>query len=98
MPADHKEALKWLRMSADAGNATAAFTLGSVLDEADGVPKDPVEALAWFIVADTRAATDGTRPALRRDIVQSRDARLKSLTAAQVAQARRRAAEILGDN
>lgn len=46
--ADKKEAMKWLRQSADKGNAVAANNLGMIYDKGDGVPQDMKEAAKWY--------------------------------------------------
>jgi hypothetical protein len=52
VPADWRHGVEWMRKSAVAGFAPAQFRLGVVYLVGDAsTPKNPVEALAWFIVA-----------------------------------------------
>lgn len=49
-PKDEAEALRWLRMAADAGSGPAAFDLASAYHEGlPGVPKDQREAYRWIV-------------------------------------------------
>lgn len=45
---DKKEAVKWLRQSADKGHAIAANNLGMMYDKGDGVPQSTSEAAKWY--------------------------------------------------
>jgi TPR repeat protein len=70
------------------GDANAAFTLGLMNDEGQGIPKNAVEAFAWYQVSK----------ALSRDVsatVKYAAALEKKLTPKQVEAAKERAAEIL---
>ena len=40
--------MKWLRKSADEGDATAQFLLAGMYVEGKGVPKDASEAVKWY--------------------------------------------------
>jgi TPR repeat protein len=61
VPADWRHGVEWMRKSAAAGFAPAQFRLGIVYLIGDATtPKNPVEALAWFIVA----AEAGSKSAL----------------------------------
>ena len=45
---DFKEAVKWLRKSAEQGNATGQFNLGVMYANGRGVPQDFKEAVKWY--------------------------------------------------
>src|SRR5216683_2602785 len=47
-PEDEAEGVKWLRKSADQGNAAGEFWLGATYDSGAGVAKDTAEALRWY--------------------------------------------------
>ena len=49
------EAMKWYRLAADRGDASAQFNLGIIYDEGLGVPRDYAEAMKWY----SRAANQG---------------------------------------
>jgi len=48
VPKDEAEGVKWLRKSADQGNAAGQFWLGAAYDSGTGVAKDTAEALRWY--------------------------------------------------
>jgi len=61
VPADWRHGAEWIHKSAAAGFAPAQFRLGVIYLVGDAAtPKNPVEALAWFIVA----AEAGSKPAV----------------------------------
>eukprot|EP00729_Bicosta_minor_P021129 gene21129-biopygen25357 len=45
---DHVEAVKWFRLSAEAGNAGAQYNLGCRYNKGEGVEQDDVAAAKWF--------------------------------------------------
>jgi TPR repeat protein len=51
VPQDYKEALKWFRLAAYQGYATAQVNLGVMYDNGEGVPQDDVQAYAWYNLA-----------------------------------------------
>ena len=55
MPQDYAEAIKWLKLAAEQGQAYAQFGLGTMYDSGHGVPKDRSEAAKWY----RRAADQG---------------------------------------
>lgn len=59
---DYAEAVKWVRKSAEQGNADAQYALGKCYHFGDGVPQDRVESMKWFRMA----ARQGHSEALRR--------------------------------
>jgi TPR repeat protein len=46
-----KEAIKWFQKAADQGNLNAQNNLGEMYENGEGVPKDNVQAYAWFNIA-----------------------------------------------
>jgi TPR repeat protein len=50
--ADFKRALIWIRKSAMNGNPDSQYLLGGMYYEGKGVPKNIVEAYAWWVLAD----------------------------------------------
>ena len=46
-----------LRVSAEAGEAQAQFTLGVMYGTGEGVPQDDAEAVAWYRLAAARHVT-----------------------------------------
>jgi hypothetical protein len=48
VPKDEAEGVKWLRKSADQGNAAGQFWLGASYYSGTGVAKDTAEALRWY--------------------------------------------------
>jgi len=80
----YAEAAKWFRLAADQGRADAQSSLGAMYAEAEGVPQDFVQALKWFILA---AAQN------HNDAIQNRDRAVLVMTADQVAEARKLAAQ-----
>ncbi len=59
MPQDYKAAVKWYRLAAEQGNASAQFNLGLRYDNGQGVPQDYKEAVKWYRLA----AEQGLAPA-----------------------------------
>ena len=51
VPQDDGEAVKWFRLAADQGNASAQFSLGNMYRTGEGVPQDYGEAVKWFRLA-----------------------------------------------
>ena len=91
VPQDLGEAVKWYRLAAEQGNATAQSNLGSMYYSGEGVPQDYVQAYIWVSLAASRfppsAKEDREQAARHREIVASK------LTAAQLAEARKRVRE-----
>lgn len=86
VPKDHEQAVKWFRKAADQGNAYAQFNLGNKYAKGEGVLKDLVEAHAWANIA-----------AIKGDVNSQnlREAIEKEMTKEQIAEATKRAKEIL---
>ena len=86
VPEDVVEALKWYHKSAERGHVSAQLRLASVYARGIGVPEDDVEAYVWYLVfSDT--CPDGHRDNIARQKEQ--------LTAEQLAEAQKRATELL---
>ena len=82
VPLDHAEAMKWVRQAANQDLAHAQLLLGILYNEGEGIAHDPIAALMWM----TLAAEKGD------EFIEGMRARnAQSLTAAEVAEAERRA-------
>lgn len=84
VPVDLEAAVGWYRKAAEQGNATAQLNLGDFYSEGIGVPRDLVQAYVWLSLA----ARQGSRWAQGR-----RDTLAREMTAAQLADARRKVAQ-----
>ena len=51
VPQDYGEAVKWFRLAADQGDASAQNNLGVMYEYGRGVPQDYGEAVKWFRLA-----------------------------------------------
>jgi len=51
VPQDDAEAIRWYRLAADQGNASAQYNLGVMYRRGDGVPQDYAEAIRWYRLA-----------------------------------------------
>ncbi len=85
MPQDYREAVKWYRRAANQGYARAKILLAAMYVVGKGVLEDYVEAYAWMILA----ATQG-----HEDAVKGKDELRSKMTAEQVAEAQKLAAEL----
>ena len=83
MRQDYREALRWLRGAAAAGDAEAQYTLGVAYMRGFGTTRDSVEAHMWYNLA----AAQGHVLAAR-----ARDNLTRRMTADQIDTAQRRAA------
>jgi len=81
--ADYVEAVRWYRLAADQGNATAQFNLGVMSAKGEGAPKNFVEAYKWLTIAAARGYSDAAK---------SRDTVRAGMTTAQIAEGQRLAA------
>ena len=48
MPIDLEKAIKWYRMAAEQGYATAQFNFATMYSTGEGVPKNNKEAFKWY--------------------------------------------------
>jgi TPR repeat protein len=81
---DYRSAMKWFRLAAEQGDGLAQLQLGHMFYESMGVPQDLVQAHMWFSLAATKGA---------KGAGFLRDYMAKSMTPAQLTQARQRARE-----
>ena len=51
VPENKTEAVKWLTLAAEQGDAEAQYWLGFMYDNGDGVPADDMEAVKWYTLA-----------------------------------------------
>ena len=84
VPQDDAEAIRWYRLAAQQGFDFAQAGLGFMYENGRGVPQDLVFAHMWYDIADANGYPDA-QAAIWRDNVAA------MLTAADLAQARRRA-------
>ena len=85
VPENDKEAVKWYRLAAEQGNAAAQNNLGIMYDLGEGVLQDYVKAHVWLNLS----AAQGKKKAAER-----RDRLRQQMTAEQVAEAQKLAAEL----
>ena len=83
---DYAEALKWYRLAADQGHASAQNNLGFIYGTGQGVPQDFVEAHMWYNLSASRGN------ALAAD---NRDLMAEKMTPADISMAQRMAREWL---
>ena len=86
---DYAEAVKWYRLAAAQGNASAQSNLGVRYGKGQGVPMDTVRAHMWFNLA----AVNGDANA-----VKNRDIAAKNMTPQQMAEAQKLARECQARN
>ncbi len=88
---DDAEAVKWYRLAAEQGYASAQYNLGLMYAKGQGVPQDYVQAHMWFDLAASRFPA---RKAKRRDqAIGNRAFVASKMTPAQLAEAQRLARE-----
>ena len=51
MPQNYAEAVKWYRLAADQGDASAQYNLGVMYANGQGVPQNHAEAVKWYRLA-----------------------------------------------
>jgi len=88
MPQDNVEAMKWLGRAAEQGDAQAQFNLGVGHFRGQGVSQDYVEAYKWV-----NLAVSGAAKADHERYVKARETIAAAMSAAQLAEAQRRASE-----
>jgi TPR repeat protein len=79
-----------VRTAADQGDSGSHFILGVMYATGQGVPQDDVEAHKWSNLVASRATSDD-----QKLFAKIRDVLAKQMTAAQLAEAQRRASEWL---
>ena len=80
MPQDDAAAVRWYRLAAEHGFASAQNNLGLMYAKGDGVPQDDVQAHMWFNLA---ASKGGESAVKNRNIVA------ENMTPADISKARR---------
>ena len=85
VPEDDREAVKWFRMAAEQGNASAQFNLAVMYYDGEGVPEDYVRAYVW---ANLSAAQGQKEANELKDLLRPK------MTAEQVAEAQKLAGEL----
>lgn len=82
---NHQAAVKWYRLAAEQGHASAQSELGGMYARGEGVPEDYVQAYAWYILA----AAQGEQHAFKL-----KDDLRPTMSTEQVADAQKLAAEL----
>lgn len=57
-PADPAEAYRWLLKAAEAGDAQSQIIVATMLNEGQGIDKDPKAALVWYYRAKANGVVD----------------------------------------
>jgi len=89
VPEDSREALKWWRKAADQGNARAQHNVGIMYAAGRGATRDLVQAYMWLALATATYPAGADRDAA----ADNRDEIASGMTAAQIAKAKKLAAE-----
>ena len=84
VPQNNAEAAKLFRLAADQGDADAQLRLGLMYEQGQGVPQNYAMAHMWFNLASAAGEQLGSK---NRDIIASK------MTASQIAEAQRWAAD-----
>ena len=77
VPEDDAEAVRWVRLAAEQGYATAQFNLGVMYANGEGVPEDDVTAYAWLNIAAAQGQSSAN---------EGKEHVAKHMTQSQVAQ------------
>jgi len=93
VPIDKPQAIRWVSVAAAHGLDQAQFSLGSMYASGEGVPQDDVKAYCWFTLAITRLSSNDLYYAHNRaELERRRETIAKKMTAAQITEAQREAA------
>jgi len=84
VPQNYAEAARWFRLAAGQGFADAQYNLGIMYHNGEGVPQNYVQAYKWYSLSAAQGQADA-----RRNLAYVLD----EMTASQVAEAQRLAAE-----
>ena len=57
VPKDDKTAVKWWKLAAEQGDASAQYYLGVMYDKGQGVPEDDKTAVKWYTLAAEQGST-----------------------------------------
>lgn len=95
VPQDYAEALRLFNLAAEKGHPQALIWLGDAYAEGKGVPKDNVEALKFYDLATSQAGQGEIElSGVYRDLAEKKKGALASkMTAAEIAEAQKRAHE-----
>lgn len=85
---NHPEAAKWLRKAAGQGHTAAQYNLGQMYHHGLGVPQGDLDAYAWLHLATGQVGQDDAMVKVRESIAGR-------LTPEQIAEAKRRAANLV---
>jgi uncharacterized protein len=77
--------MKWFKLSAEQGNASAQFNLGVMYDNGRGTIQNYVKGYAWYSVSSASGSKIGTK---------NRDLLAKEMTPEQLAEGQKLASEI----
>ena len=86
VPQDYKEAVKWYRLAADQGEASAQSNLGYMYSNGHGVLQDNVMAHMWYNIG---SANSSGNSGINRDIIA------KKMTPADISKAQAMARECM---
>ena len=84
VPQDYAEAMKWYRLAAEQGDASAQYNLGLMYADGRGVPQDDETAYMWFDLAASQSTGEN-----RTQAVQNRGIIAERLNPNQLAEAQR---------
>ena len=88
VPRDHNQEVKWLRMAAEQGFAAAQLRLAQLYARAQGTPEDHVRAYAWLNLGAAQCGLTARKASPIKDTLS------KQMTAEQLAEAEKFAAEL----
>jgi len=87
VPQDDKEAVKWYRLAAEQGHATAQYNLGVRYAKGQGVPQDYIIAYMWLNLADTNGVDASKVRVLVANIMSQADiSKAQTMSSACLAQ------------
>ncbi|WP_415184069.1 tetratricopeptide repeat protein [Phaeovulum sp.] len=89
VPQDHAEAVKWYRLAADQGYASAQNNLGLTYESGLGVPQDYIAAHIWYNIAGSNGSAKA---------ISNRDRVLAMMQPVDISEAQRRAKVCLASN
>ena len=88
VPEDDVEAVRWYRLAAEQGHASAELNLGLSYEYGTGVPQDYVQAYMWYDISAARMTGEE-----RDNTVKLRDRIEGQMTPSQISDAQRLARE-----
>lgn len=92
VPQDYIQAAFWFRKMAEQGDAVGQAMLGSMYEKGEGLTASFVTAYQWYFLASINSSEN---PDLKHDTASSMDGLNKKMTEAEVADAKKAAAEWL---